>query len=134
MCTNLKGYLIIYVTLHSRCFYTSIYVRIRKYFKFLLFTFILLKTIKASRESIKMVPINVFFDHFDFRHQIYQIFYPPFIFFVSYFAGDDWDFEDSMAELGCTVHAYDPYVTSPNTTRENLHFYKIGKGVLICQA
>ena len=50
------------------------------------------------------------------------------------FAGDDWDFEDSMAELGCTVHAYDPYVTSPNTTRENLHFYKIGKEVLICQA
>ena len=81
-----------------------------------------------------MVPINVFFDHFDFRHQIYQIFYPPFIFFVSDFAGDDWDFEESMAELGCTVHAYDPYVTSPNTTRENLHFYKIGKGVLICQA
>ena len=70
-----------------------------------------------------MVPINVFFDHFDFRNQIYQIFHPPFIFF----AGDDWDFEDSMAELGCTVHAYDPYVTSPNTTRENLHFYKIGK-------
>ena len=50
------------------------------------------------------------------------------------FAGDDWDFEDSMAELGCTVHAYDPYVKSPNTTRENLHFYEIGKGVLICQA
>ena len=50
-----------------------------------------------------------------------------------YFAGDDWDFEESMAELGCTVHAYDPYVKSPNTTRENLHFYEIGKGVLICQ-
>ena len=50
-----------------------------------------------------------------------------------YFAGDDWDFEESMAELGCTVHAYDPYVKSPNTTRENLHFYEIGKEVLTCQ-
>ena len=50
-----------------------------------------------------------------------------------FFAGDDWNFEESMAELGCTVHAYDPYVKSPNTTRENLHFYEIGKEVLTCQ-
>jgi len=46
----------------------------------------------------------------------------------SFGVGDDWDFEESMAELGCTVHAYDPYVKSPNTTRENLHFYEIGIG------
>ena len=31
-----------------------------------------------------------------------------------------------MAEMGCTVHAYDPYVKSPNTTLENLHFHEIG--------
>ena len=42
-----------------------------------IFTFISLETIKASRESIQMVPINVFFDPFDFGHQIYQIFHPP---------------------------------------------------------
>ena len=47
----------------------------------------------------------------------------PFFFFV----GNDWDFEESMAKIGCTVHAYDPYVTSPNTTTQNLHFYEIGK-------
>ena len=31
-----------------------------------------------------------------------------------------------MAEMGCTVHAYDPYVKSPNTTLENLYFHEIG--------
>ena len=32
-----------------------------------------------------------------------------------------------MAEIGCIVHAYDPYVVSPNTSESKLHFYETGK-------
>ena len=35
-----------------------------------------------------MVPRNVFFDHFDFGHQIYQIFHPPFIFLYPILQGN----------------------------------------------
>jgi hypothetical protein len=42
---------------------------------------------------------------------------------------DDWDFEEAMANLGCTVHAYDPSVTRPeNVKSANIHFYPVGIG------
>ena len=53
MCKNLKGYLIIYVTLHRIYSYTSIYMK--KYFEFLSFY---RKLSKFIRDSIQMVPIS----------------------------------------------------------------------------
>jgi hypothetical protein len=47
------------------------------------------------------------------------------LFFI--IAADDWDFEEAMADLGCTVHAYDPTVTRPeNVKNPNIHFHPVG--------
>ena len=46
---------------------------------------------------------------------------------------DDWDFEVFMANLGCTVQAYDPstYWTRPENSYNvpNLHYHQIGIGL-----
>ena len=47
----------------------------------------------------------------------------------SFGLADDWDFEVLMAELGCTVHGFDPskMVKRPsNSYLPNLHFHNIG--------
>lgn len=41
----------------------------------------------------------------------------------SFGMGRHWDFEIFMADLGCTVRAYDPAVKTEKL-RENLHFFK----------
>ena len=41
----------------------------------------------------------------------------------------DWSFERTMAAIGCTVRAFDPASTQPDTVNhKNIHFYKIGIG------
>ena len=52
-------------------------------------------------------------------------------FFFLSIAGKDWNFEEAMAEIGCIVHAYDPYVVSPNTSESKLHFYEIGNRAVV---
>ena len=46
---------------------------------------------------------------------------------------DDWDFEVFMANLGCTVHAYDPssfWVRPENSYQvPNLHYHRVGIGL-----
>jgi hypothetical protein len=45
----------------------------------------------------------------------------------SFGLADDWDFEESMANLGCTVRAYDPNVEKPaHITDPNLHYIDLG--------
>ena len=49
----------------------------------------------------------------------------------SFGLADDWDFEILMAELGCTVHAYDPssMVERPsNSYHPKIHFHQLGLG------
>ena len=49
----------------------------------------------------------------------------------SFGLADDWDFEILMAELGCTVHAYDPStkVERPsNSYHPKIHFHQLGLG------
>ena len=46
----------------------------------------------------------------------------------SFGLGDDWDFEESMAKLGCTVRAFDPNVKRPSSLHENVHFKALGLG------
>ena len=92
MCKNLKGFLIIYGTLHRRCSY--IYDKTTSIFYFLLlfysklsklqgiypdgaFNFLFFTFIQNYQNFNPDGTINVFFDPFDFRHQIYQIFHPP---------------------------------------------------------
>ena len=41
----------------------------------------------------------------------------------------DWSFERTMAAIGCTVRAFDPTSTQPDTVNhKNINFYKIGIG------
>ena len=41
----------------------------------------------------------------------------------------DWSFEQAMADLGCTVKAFDPTVEKPDyITNENIHVYPVGLG------
>ena len=47
---------------------------------------------------------------------------------VYFLIAHDWDFEESLAKLGCIIRAYDPSVDKPHhITYPNLHFEKIGK-------
>ena len=43
----------------------------------------------------------------------------------SFGLADDWDFEEAMAKLGCTVRAFDPNVEE-SVVHPNIHFKKIG--------
>ncbi|XP_040581517.1 probable methyltransferase-like protein 24 [Lepeophtheirus salmonis] len=47
----------------------------------------------------------------------------------SFGIGDDWSFEDLLAESNCKVHAYDPTIESPSKRSKNIYFYKIGLAV-----
>ena len=38
---------------------------------------------------------------------------------------DDWSFEDTMDDLGCTVYAFDGSVDAPERRGENIHFEKV---------
>ena len=38
---------------------------------------------------------------------------------------DDWSFEDTMDDLGCTVYAFDGSVDAPKRRGENIHFEKV---------
>jgi len=38
----------------------------------------------------------------------------------------EWEFEDLMDSLNCTVHAHDPTVSFPPTRGRNQHFHKVG--------
>jgi len=38
----------------------------------------------------------------------------------------EWEFEDVMDSLNCTVHAHDPTVNFPPTRGRNQHFHKVG--------
>ena len=47
----------------------------------------------------------------------------------SFGIGEDWIFEEQMADFGCKVHAYDPVIEElPKSSKKNLHFYPIGIG------
>ena len=38
----------------------------------------------------------------------------------------EWQFEDTVAALGCTVHAFDPSVTFPALRGQRTHFHRVG--------
>ena len=38
----------------------------------------------------------------------------------------EWEFEDTMDSLNCTVHAYDPSVNFPSARGKHIHFKKVG--------
>ena len=44
----------------------------------------------------------------------------------SFGIGGDWTFEDTMADFGCTVYAYDPTIDHPEFHNDNIRFAKIG--------
>ena len=44
----------------------------------------------------------------------------------SFGIGGDWSFEDTIAEMGCTVYAYDPTIDHNADRSENISFKKIG--------
>ena len=49
----------------------------------------------------------------------------------SFGLGSDWEFELAMADLGCTVRAFDPTITQvPKNVdlRRNIHFVSFGLG------
>ena len=43
----------------------------------------------------------------------------------SFGIADDWSFEDTMDDLGCTVYAFDGSVDAPKRRGENIHFEKV---------
>ena len=44
------------------------------------------------------------------------------------FHSDDWDFEDLMSGLGCSVRAYDPSISHPPLRGPNTQFSRLGVG------
>ena len=47
----------------------------------------------------------------------------------SFGINDDWSFEDEMAGVGCSVHAYDHTIPGPDTRGERIQFHSLGLGM-----
>lgn len=46
----------------------------------------------------------------------------------SFGVSNDWDFEDIMDGLNCSVHAFDPSISAPSLRGRDTHFSKVGVG------